>query len=452
MEAAYKAKPGIIATIAVLAALAGISMVFMQAYTPLLLIAAFVGALVILADPLWGICATAIALPFVSNEILIVLMTLVIASYIFRVVRKKELDFAHTPLNLPIIIFIVVEILTTIFSVDPMLSARNLLVEILSFGFFFVMINTLNTRTKLNAALKVFLIVTVAMSMLGIVQYFTIGPMNKLWADKKLHPDLAARTVGTFGNPNIFAEYIEHMLPVGLALVFGFRKFKNKLAAAAMFIIMSVCLVLTFSRASWLGFAAAIGLFFVVKLARFIPVLFAAGVAAIPFLPNVVLQRIHSIGSLKDSSNAYRMMVWQGTVKMIKDFWITGVGFGYWAFKNSYLSYSIKGTRVWHAHNLFLEISAEMGIFGILVFLWIMLLMFKTSYCFIQSSKDKYLGYLSLGLSCAVISLLVHGVGEHILYMPKSVLMFWMVVAFQMAVIGIGRKKSEEPLGSCSNE
>nr|WP_303740829.1 O-antigen ligase family protein [Lutispora saccharofermentans] len=206
---------------------------------------------------------------------------------------------------------------------------------------------------------------------------------------------------------------------------------------------MFVCLVLTFSRGGYLGFVSAAMLFVLLKMAKFIPLFIAGGIAAIPLLPNVVLQRINTIGNVQDTSNAYRTYIWEGTINMIKDFWITGVGYGYWAFKNTFLEYGIKGSRAWHSHNMYLEIMAEMGIFGMLTFIWVVLSIFISTIKFAKKTKDRYFSYVSVGLLGGFLSIMVHGIAEHILYMPKSVILFWMFAAFISAARNLGANLQE---------
>ena len=444
MEATLKSKRNIAVLIALASALLGATMFFLTPDTAVKLIGAVITMAVVFTNPLWGVYLMILAIPFLNNVLTLVFMALVVASYILRVIVKREKVFVATPIDLPIILFITVQVIATITSVNPVLSARNLMVDLLSFAFYFVVINTVNTKEKLDKAIKAFIIIALLLSLLGIVQYFTLGETNKAWTDRQMNPELKTRVVGTFDNPNVFAEYLEHIIPATLVLFFTMRKRLNKLLAALVGGAMVLCLIMTFSRAAWLGFAAAVLFIFVLKFSKYIPALIAGGIAAVPLLPRVVLTRIMTIGNVRDTSNAYRMNAWEGTLNMIRDFWITGVGFGYWAFKNTFLEYSIGGTLVWHSHNMYLELAAEMGIFGLLTFLWVMFLIFKSVIKFSRTSKDKYLNYMSVALAGSILSLMVHGIAEHILYMPKSILLFWLIVGLIMATLNIGKTQDKE--------
>ena len=57
-------------------------------------------------------------------------------------------------------------------------------------------------------------------------------------------------------------------------------------------------------------------------------------------LPKTITDRIMSIGNMGDSSTSYRVYIWYGTINMLKDFWITGIGIGESAFRGVYPIYS----------------------------------------------------------------------------------------------------------------
>ena len=394
------------------------------------LIGSIVVSSIVLKSPLWGLNILIIAIPFLPNESTLILTGIVVFSFIIKTIITKDTEFVSDPLNLPIASFAFVQIITTLISVSFLLSLQNLFVSLISVALYFTIVNTIKTKEELDKAIKIFIITAFIMSCYGIFQYFTLGTTSKSWVDLELNPDLKTRVVGTFGNPNVFAEYLEHILPVSIALLFVYRKLMNKFIAFILAATMFTCLLLTASRGAWLGFAAGMLLFFVLKLFKYIPFFIAGGTLAIPLAPKVVLQRISTIGNIQDTSNEYRIFIWEGAINMIKDFWITGVGYGYWAFRNTFYEYGIRGAKAWHSHNMYLEIMAEMGIFGILTFAWVVLSLFIHGVRFLIKTKDIYLSYVSAGLLAGLLSIMVHGIAEHILYMPKSVILFWMFSAF----------------------
>ena len=87
------------------------------------------------------------------------------------------------------------------------------------------------------------------------------------------------------------------------------------------------------------------------------------------FLPSVVGTRIASIGSLEDSSNAFRVSIWIASLQMIRDYAHRCRSRAI-AFSRVYRDYMIAGTPALHAHNLYLQVGIEMGIVGLLLLVW----------------------------------------------------------------------------------
>lgn len=392
----------------------------------------------LLKKPLFGIYATIVAVPFVNNTLLLPFLMMIIGTYVLHGIYKKSFSFRFHPVHVPILLFLGVQVLSTVLSITPIKSLQNLSISILSICIYFIMVNTIETKEDLDKCIKVFMLIVFALSILGIYQHFTLGATNAVWVDQEVNPDLETRVIGTFGNPNIFAEYIEHMLPVTILLFFGYKSWRNKIIQAGMSLVMLACLILTFSRGGWLGFAVAAMFILAIQFIHYVPFFITVGLASIPFLPDVILQRIASTGSTSDTSNAYRILLWEGTWNMIKDLWPTGIGFGYWAYRYGYLYYAVRGTRAWHSHNLYLEIFAEMGIWGILTFILFGVILFISTIQFARKTSSNYMRNVSLGLLCGVIALMVHGVAEHILYMPKSVLTFWILIGLIVSAQKVG--------------
>src|SRR5699024_991064 len=85
------------------------------------------------------------------------------------------------------------------------------------------------------------------------------------------------------------------------------------------------------------------------------------------FLPESIINRFASIGDMGDSSTSYRVYIWMGTLNMLKDFWLSGIGMGSEAFTAVYPFYSYNAVVAPHSHNLFLQILVEAGVVGIVV-------------------------------------------------------------------------------------
>ena len=64
---------------------------------------------------------------------------------------------------------------------------------------------------------------------------------------------------------------------------------------------------------------------------------------------------------------SYRVYIWLGTIAMLKDYWLSGVGPGQSAYSKVYAHYGYNGISAPHAHNTYLQVMCETGIAGIII-------------------------------------------------------------------------------------
>lgn len=139
-------------------------------------------------------------------------------------------------------------------------------------------------------------------------------------------------------------------------------------------IVAASTLVLTFSRGAWLGFAAMLASFGLVRPSSRRWVILAMAVLLLFLAVNsLAASRFYSIFNL--SNHTSRINIWRTTIEMIKDRPIVGLGAG--VYMHIYPKYA----PAWYppadkvaafAHNLFLQVAAEFGLIGLAVFVLIL--------------------------------------------------------------------------------
>ena len=96
---------------------------------------------------------------------------------------------------------------------------------------------------------------------------------------------------------------------------------------------------------------------------------------------------------------------------------------------------------IYHAHNTYLEVAAEIGLIGFIFFMLLLFSVLKYNYVNLIKSEDKYYRYLGAGLYASIIGIMGHGLVEHFLYIPRIIFTFWIIIGITMTAIRI--KKSE---------
>ncbi len=323
-------------------------------------------------------------------------------------------------------------------------------------------------------------------SLYGIFQYLT-GSLASAdaWLDSDMFEDISLRVVSTLENPNMLAEYLILLFPLAACRLITRGSSANRTLALSASALIGVCLILTWSRGAWLGLLFSALIFLLIWHRRAMYLIFA-GVISIPFLPLIlpdsIISRFTSIGNLADTSTAYRVNIWHGAVRMLKDYWFCGIGVGESAWFTTYPRYSLAAIEsAPHAHNLYLQTWIESGIVGLSLLLAFLFLLCQANFSFYRrlsdmretivnsislshlnttaresqpirktirrggkdaSAAEKEITVLRVAAAaplCGLIAALLQGFTDYIWYNYRVFLMFWLVAGLSMAYVRRGQ-------------
>ena len=165
------------------------------------------------------------------------------------------------------------------------------------------------------------------------------------------------------------------------------------------------------------------------------------GLAAV--MPASVMERFSSIGNLQDSSTSYRVAIWMGSVAMLKDYWLSGVGPGTGAFNLVYPRYSYNAANAEHAHNLYLQMAADGGICALLVFLVVILALCRQLCAAMAKNKKWETRLFLIGILSGMGGFLANGMTDHAFYNYRVMLLFWVVAGLGMAWARFAAEEAE---------
>ena len=281
-------------------------------------------------------------------------------------------------------------------------------------------------------------------SFLGILQYFS-GKAEQKWLEIGRFDLLGGRVSATFSNPNFLAVYLLAVFGVSLGWTFSGRK--NRLFGLAPLLLSSGCLVLTWTRGAWLGALAATAFFLLFRSSASLAALLVSPLSVFgiyPFLPEGIRARFGSIGNLAETSSHYRIETWKSVLRLIRAHPF-GIGSGEATFHLIYPVYAVSGTEsVMHAHNVYLQIAVEHGLFGLLLFLLLLTLLFRGFFsCWRQGIRlgDRS---LFLGIAAALTGLLTMGFFDHLWYQPSLFFLFAALAAGLSAFTLCEEEKNDE--------
>ena len=364
-----------------------------------------------------------------------------------------ENKLIRTKIDLPLGLFVILAIISAIFSIYKYASILEMLRLLTMVGVFYLVINNFNQR--LDSKLT-FLIIAIGtgLSLFGLGQYF-LGLDHSWWKPENF---LAA----TYVNHNHFAGYLELAIPLAIGVLVYARKSSSlsifraatlKTFLEISILVMILAFVFSQSRAGWVCLTISL-LIMNIALVRknilskstvliflFVIVLAVAYIYAGNDMVTKRFRTFEKIGTVGFIDG--RAQIWQGTIDMIKDRPLTGTGIGtfVWGFP-AYRPASLAGQRAHYAHNEYLHMASEMGILAIPLMIWMAWVVIGSGFKW----KDKKIQRdekfslregIVLGSAIGILSLTLHGLVDFNFHIPANML----VVS---ALAGIIMRKSKE--------
>ncbi len=192
--------------------------------------------------------------------VLRVLTGLMLGLWGVRIVAAGRVAFRRTPLDLPVLVWSALQIVTTIVSVSGYVSLmgeyenfRGLITVLNYTALFFIATNFIRSRRQIDRLLFTILLSGLIITLYGIAQFFGIDFIR--WNPNSIAP---GRYFSSLGNPNFLAAYLSMVMP--LVIVF-FVETKSRFRKALLlfsFIAMFWALLGTDSRGGLLGLVAAV--------------------------------------------------------------------------------------------------------------------------------------------------------------------------------------------------
>ncbi len=405
-----------------------------------LVLSGILGMIVLLTNYKIGIYAALILMPFLPTMAVVALALASFMSMVLKMLTDKNAKFVTTPLDVPLAIFIII---MGISAVTSFARGNSITIFLVYFAFalsYYTVTNAVKTKKQLVALVMGMLFAGLGVALYGIYQHIFGFTGADAWIDKEMFEDISTRVISTFGNPNVLGEYLLLLIPVCCGYIFSRTKTFNKFVTVCITAILCMCMIYTYSRGNWIGLMVAFMLFFMFYDSRIVWLGVIALLFAPVLAPQTIIDRILSIGNTSDSSTSYRVYIWIGTIAMLKDYWLCGIGLGSEAYNLIYPFYSYSGIVAPHSHNLYLQIITENGILGIISFVAIIFVYYKAVISTLITEKNKMLKATITGLSAGMFGYLVQGMFDNVWYNYRIVFMFYIIIALTICAVNISKK------------
>lgn len=339
---------------------------------------------------------------------------------------------------------------------------------------FILVVNVFSNKKKDNIYLALALSV-ISIVALGIYQKITGNLItNSFWAAVETR-----RVVSFFSYPNAVGLFLAPIMSLFLGYLYYLDKNKwgQKIVFSCLIILSFLTIVFARSEGAIIAFVAAafVFFFFAGKKKRVIISVLALVLTSVILIFSPLRTTFFEKASLSDLSGQIRLQQWKETTQTIKGKTII-FGNGLSNYQQAIAPYHQEGiffnydgmenfdALVWatpelrekywqpvevylYPHNIFLNFWSEIGLLGLLVFMYIMIRavvlgikMFKY-----YSHKDDKKKYLLLGMISALMSIFVHGLVDVPYFKNDLAAFFWLLLAL-LAITKIEKEIAEKTI------
>ena len=354
------------------------------------------------------------------------------------------------PISAWLLAMLAVAVLATGFSPVPMAAFKGLMKLVSYLGVYALMRQLLEAAPQWwNRIVAALLAGELASAVIAIRQlYGDTGELAR-WADPNSVADGTIRVYGPLENPNLLAGYLIPILPIALVALLRWRRWPQRLFAAAALVLGAAALFLSYSRGGWLGMLAGLGamaLLLVLRQTRTWPplwrrlfpvLLIAAGVAllvvAVTQIEPLRIRVMSLVAGRQDSSNNFRINVWLAAIEMIQDRPWLGIGPGNSAFNLIYPLYQQPKFNALSAYSVPLELLVEGGIPNLLAGLGLLAASIRAGWAQLKGESSWALP--ALAALAAIAGLCMQGITDTIFFRPEVQLTGW----FCLATLSVSR-------------
>lgn len=362
------------------------------------------------------------------------LFILLAAGGIFLDKEKRQSKSAITGL---FALFFVCILISCFTAYKPAISWRNLENIYTWLIIYFLMINIITTEKRFFIVMLIFIAANAKLSVFGA----------KTWAMR----GFSFTSWGLKGPPGFFensGEYAIEMCITFAVTFFFYRTIKPyvgkylKYCFAILPVTAAMAVLGASSRGSQLALVAQLYFLFLhgkVTIKAITSVVIV--VTAVYFmLPEEQKARFENAG--EDRTSTQRLLYWGNGWEMMKEHPFTGVGyFNFPRYFEDFYPEDMLYPRAELAHNIFVQVGADLGFIGLGVYLLLIATAFNTFFKMrkrLQAPEDEWMLNFAKGLTLGFFGFLVAGQFVSVVYYP----FMWMHLAFIVCLKTLVDKKS----------
>ncbi len=370
-----------------------------------------------------GLYLTMIGIP-ISNAMTSIGMGVAFCAWITKKFITRSLRIPASSIYILLILFLLWNLLS-LFNSDYFFTSLRGVFKVIKFLALFLLVADSINKKMLKRLILAMIVFSIFISIDGLLQHFLGYDLIRFKRIDKL--DYLWRMNASFHDPNNFGGYLVMVLPIFISLLFSKNiKSKTFLILIPSVVLLSFCLMRTSSRGAWLAFVIAILILCMLRKKGTIALAFLIVLAVSLLLPGYVQNRASSMLRIEKGDSMWeRVQIWKGGWAMVKAHPILGVGVNTWSRNFPiYKPQDYPDDR--YAHNCYLQMAAEIGIPGALIFLFFLFALMAKSRRSLRRLETGWMRDAYIGLLSGMVGFLISSAFDTHLYSLVMATLFWL--------------------------
>lgn len=385
--------------------------------------------------------------------------------FLFRVFYDGDYDsrILFHPLSIVVLLNLGWVFITIFSSEEPLVSFKFFLSRLwYVIGFFFIATQVFKNPDNIRRFLWFYI---VPLTLVGV--YTVIVHSTHNFASKPAHWVMQP----FFKDHTSYGAILAMYYPIAWAYLWSKNlTVTTKVVVTVIMLLLTAAIIFSYTRAAWVSLIGALGimaiLLFRVRLWIIGLMLVSVGVGYFAFEEQIMMkleqnrqdssddlaEHVNSISNVAtDASNLERINRWSAALRMFEEKPLMGFGPGTYKFKYAPYQHSSQLTiistnfgNLGNAHSEYFGPLAEMGVFGLLTLLAIILVAIYKFITLYHRLKNRELKVILMGAFLGWCTYLIHGVLNNYLDLDKANVPFWGFLAILVAIEIYHEGKSEE--------
>ncbi|MBN1779377.1 MAG: O-antigen ligase family protein [Candidatus Buchananbacteria bacterium] len=290
--------------------------------------------------------------------------------------------------------------------------------------FFFIAYDSIKDKKDKNVILWALGISGLFISLLAIYQKFTgFAIVEPGWTAVTNR-----RVTSIFTSPNAVGLFLAPITTIYIGwLISGFKKILPSIIKTIIIILNLLAIIFTVSQGTCLGLAAAIIFLIFFGWSKKWTSTIIILLILIALLTPLSRNKIMPVLTLQDQSGQNRLLLWQSGYNYLINSptnFVLGAGiFGFQKIFNQTRD-PLKIEALLYPHNIILNFWLEIGLVGLIGFIWLIIYFFKIGT--IKISQEKW---LTLGIMAAMVTIVVHGLIDVPYFKNDLAILFWLIIS-----------------------